>query len=699
MIITEIEINNFRIYKGKNRLELNTSEDKNITLISGKNGFGKTTFLMSLVWCLYGRQMQDVDELYDKEIKENGGYAKYIANSLNTKAKSEGETEFSVSITFTDVNIPDVQCNELTVIRKYSANKVSNPETITILIDGYENELAQDVGPEIFVREFIMPQEIAKFFFFDAEKIVSLAEISTAQQRKSLSLAYSEVLGIKKYEDIRAELEGVMKKLRADSAGRKEKDELSKLKMEVENHQNNINENQNLIKELEEYIASLTLDSNKIQEKLVKNGSTITVEELNKLREQSKEYDEKIYELNEQLKHSYEIIPFAMVGSQLNNIIEQLEEEHKYKNVEYDHEKIEKITRNIINDLINETKPKDLVIEHDVQEFFVNNIRNLIKKHFIEQETELPKSFKELHNFSDSEKNEFNEFVSQIKLSFKESFKRISSDYNEARNEQNAIKRKIREAEENKENPIIAADRQKKEEIDKEISEKQKEIGALKKEIEDNNNEIIQKNKNIDSITDKLEVSKKNEQKYKTTEKTKNYLTNFIKKFKEEKRKSLENQIYHGLTTLMHKKGYINKVEVEIIDENIDINLYDANNNEIDKGNLSKGEKQMYATALLKGLVEESYIKFPVFIDSPMQKFDVDHAYNIVKYFYPQVSEQVVLFPLIKKEMTSDEYNIILPYLSNTYLLSNSDNYKTEFISTDANKLFEEFEKMTEYAD
>ena len=55
MYIKDIELNNFRIYKGKNKISLLPSEDKNIILISGKNGFGKTTFLMSLVWCLYGK--------------------------------------------------------------------------------------------------------------------------------------------------------------------------------------------------------------------------------------------------------------------------------------------------------------------------------------------------------------------------------------------------------------------------------------------------------------------------------------------------------------------------------------------------------------------------------------------------------------------------------------------------------------------
>lgn len=49
MTIREIELDNFRIYKGKNRIELFPDGNRNLVIVSGNNGFGKTTFLMSLV--------------------------------------------------------------------------------------------------------------------------------------------------------------------------------------------------------------------------------------------------------------------------------------------------------------------------------------------------------------------------------------------------------------------------------------------------------------------------------------------------------------------------------------------------------------------------------------------------------------------------------------------------------------------------
>lgn len=214
MIIRRIELENFRLYKDYNCIDLTPHQGKNVFIVSGKNGFGKTTFLMSLVWCLYGRQMGDVDELYRKEINDQGGYSRYIVNSLNRQAKSDNAKHFSVSITLSDAIIPDLTCDEIKITRTFSLLNPGEDE-VEVLVDNHENQLIKDLhtdkmkGEEIFIRDFLLPIEVAKFFFFDAEKIVSLAEVNTDDQRKSLSKAYSEILGIKKYEDLRKEYENI----------------------------------------------------------------------------------------------------------------------------------------------------------------------------------------------------------------------------------------------------------------------------------------------------------------------------------------------------------------------------------------------------------------------------------------------------------------------------------------------------------
>lgn len=698
MIIKEIELYNYRIYKGSNLISLTPQGNKNIFIISGRNGFGKTTFLMSMVWCLYGKQMQDVDDLYKKEIADQGGYSKYIANSLNRLAKSEEDYNFHVKITFTDVNIPEVPCKEIIVKRSYNA-KTSVSEDVEILIDGYHSELAKEVGQEIFIREFIMPIEIAKFFFFDAEKIVNLAEVNTAEQRRNLSRAYSEVLGIKKYEDIKQELENLQLKLRQESASAAEKGQLKLLEAEVEGCDEKILENQRLIEEHREKRNEKNKESRDIQEKLIKAGSLISVEELQKLITKQEEYTKRQQDLQNELKNSYDIIPFAIAGEKFLEVNIQLENEANYKAAQFKDENVKGVTNRILTDLLNIPKPEKLAIDHQVHSFYADSFEKLIRKHFFADTPQLPEDFKILHEFSDSEKNELQAILSNMKLSFRESFRRINGDYNQIKNELNGIRRKIKDAEANQEDPIIAEYRKHKEDLDKEIVRIEDTVDSLNREIGELTNDKTQKGKKIEELSKKLKVSESNREKDNLASEMIVELKDFIAKFKDKKKKSLEEQILNGLDTLLHKKGFIKKVEVEIIGDDIDIILKNSRNEEIKKESLSKGEQQMYATALLRGLVEESDIRFPVFIDSPMQKFDELHAENIVKYFYPNISEQVVIFPLVNKELTEREYNILSKHVSQTFLIHNIHEDKSEFIMTEPDNFLKTYNQMYNYAD
>jgi DNA sulfur modification protein DndD len=652
---------------------------------------------MSMVWCLYGKQMQDVDDLYKKEIADQGGYSKYIIGSLNRLAKSEGDEKLSVSITFTNVNIPEVPCKEIVVTRSYA--KSSATEEVEILIDGYSSELAKEVGQEIFIREFIMPIEIAKFFFFDAEKIVNLAEVNTAEQRRNLSRAYSEVLGIRKYEDIKIELENLQLKLRQESASTTEKVQLIRLEADVKACEEKILENQKLIDEQRERRNEKNKESRDIQEKLIKAGSLISLEELQQIRLQEDELAKRQNELSSELKDSFDVIPFAIAGEKFLEVNKQLENEANYKTAQFKDENVKGITNRILTDLLNIPKPQNLPIDHQVHKFYAENFEKLIRKHFFADTPQLPDDFKVIHEFSDSERNELQTLLSNIRYSFRESFRRINGDYLQTKNELNSIRRKIKDAEASQEDSINAEYRKHKEDLDKEIIRIENTIDSLNREIGELTNEKTQKGHRISELSLKLKVSEQNKEKDAVIARNIANLKDFIGKFKAKKKKSLEEQILSGLDTLLHKKGFIKKVEVEIIGNDINIVLKNNRNEEIKKESLSKGEQQMYATALLRGLVEESDIEFPVFIDSPMQKFDEQHAENIVRYFYPNISEQVVIFPLINKELTEKEFNILSKHIARTFLINNVHEDKSEFIPIDPNEFLKTYNKMYNNAD
>ncbi len=102
----------------------------------------------------------------------------------------------------------------------------------------------------------------------------------------------------------------------------------------------------------------------------------------------------------------------------------------------------------------------------------------------------------------------------------------------------------------------------------------------------------------------------------------------------------------------------------------------------------------MYSSALLSALVDESNIDFPVFIDSPMQKFDQEHAENIIRHFYPTVSDQVVLFPLIHKELTQDEYKVLKERVNRSFLIDNLTKDSSAFLEVAPELLIQKYDEL-----
>lgn len=692
MQIKELSLYNFRIYKGANVIDLSTSNDKNIIIISGKNGYGKTTFLMSLVWCLYGKNMNEVDEFYQEQIKYQGGYAKYISNSLNRLAAGQGESSFYVSLKFTDVEIQAIPCKEITIRRTYDIES-SNAEKLEILFDGIQNELINEYGAEMFIRDFIIPLESAKFFFFDAEKIVSLAEANDIEQRKRLSKAYSEVLGIKKYEDLSNTLIDLQIRYKKDSATSEERKRLVELQSNVQTNDITLNEHRTGIEELKEKIIQLRFEEREIQQKLIQENNTITHEELESFQSRKDEIEKELVEQQKTLNELLELAPFAIAGDMLTQIVEQAEKESEKNELQFQESEIQSKTENILFELDQRRVTLNLAIIPKVAEFYNSAFRELIRKHIFNEQDIVKDDIEKIHEFNEPELYEFNNLLNNLKQSFKVQFKNVNQSYNSLLSERNSITKKLNQAESKGEDDLIKSLRKKQLEINRKLNIDEEESNQLLIKIGAIENEQTQIKSQISALTKKIDTADLYKDKDNLTKELVNELKDFTKKYKEEKKKSLEERILSGLDTLMHKK-IIKKVNVEMIDEHINIRILNGKNTEIPKESLSMGEKQLYATALLKALVEESNINFPVFVDSPMQKFDEDHAANVIKYFYPNISEQVVIFPILKKELSQDEFKMLSKNISKCYLIVNKGESESQFMEIADNKLFETYNKL-----
>ena len=665
MIIKSIKLHNFRIYRGDVSLDLHVTDKKNVILIFGENGFGKTTFLHALLWCLYGKMIIDVDDSIKKNIL-NIGYKTYLERNLNNTVVSD-ETQnkaYSVSIEFKGVTIPSVPCQSLIVNRSY--DYTSKIESVNVLIDGHENELAKQIGYDLFINDFILNKDIARLFFFDSEQVVKIAEDQTANEKIKLSNAYNQVLGVKKYEDLKSNLINLRQKYIKAAFSEKE-----------QQHYNQLNE---IVKQLEKRITgkqtelsdkTSLMDSKKeryhsISVELLKEGSNVTVEDLNRAVNERCEYEANNLQLRKHLNGFLELAPFAISGGLLKRTKDLVEHDYKVELSKENFDKQNEVVKNIqesISDFLNKYQ-----LESDTKLNLKEGIAKILTQYsgeVINEDT--------LLNIRKEEYDSFMSVYHNLKGSYQLELNNLIDDYKQNKIKIDKLNRKIHQAQ------IEASDNHIKN-LKIESGELHQEIASLEKEIYEINQEIgilkahlTKTNEALSKYQHRIQVLKSDAEKNNLVSQLIEELDIFLKSLKQGKKKSLSVTIKRILNSLMHKDGFIQEVQLDDDCGSLNISLIDSNGEEIKKNSLSKGEQQLYASALLQALVEESGIEFPVFIDSPLQKFDERHTKTIITKFYPNISKQVVLFPIYGKELTNNEYKLLAPIVIEQYDIQNTD--------------------------
>lgn len=671
MKIDRVKLQNFRIYKGQNEIQFSPNSKKNISIIAGKNGFGKTTFLTSLIWVFYGKMMSEVEDKYRKDIKNAGGYDKFLKTLLNRDVKNDfdsgelTEAIFAVEIELTDILIPSIPCKSVIIRRSY--NLKSDSEELAIFIDGLENELTKEVGFEVFINDFILPREIAKFFFFDAEKIVSLAEAKSKSELRNLSRAYSEVLGIKKYEDLKKTLETLQSKLLRTGASPLQKGKLEELTNAEIDLIKSIEYNNETQVRIDSELSAHKINSDNLQEKLIREGNGITLEELQTMKLERDTLKSASIEIKSKLKKLMDIAPLVVAGKKLVQLRDQLILEQNLNSKTFDQKFLHTEIQLFANSLFSKLEGLELdeVAKLQIQKTINETVSQKKDLEFVVHSGDI------LLEYDEQQFRKFDAVFNNIQGAFSSQFAAVVQEEKNNRIYLSKIYQLIKQAEARKDNPLAQKLREEKTETDNQITLLTIKKGKLIEESDRDHLQLSSTKRVLSEYEKNFKIIETDLKKYQVTEKLLFKITDIIQKIKEDKKYSLQKSIVLGLKKIMHKSDFIHNVQVNVTDDVMDIDLLDKNNLVIDKDSLSKGEQQLYATALLKALVDESGIKFPVFIDSPLQKFDKYHSKNIIKEFYPAISEQVVLFPLLEKELSELEYEYLKPNVNKVFVIEN----------------------------
>ena len=184
MLLESIKLENFRQFRDEYIEFAQGTDGKNVTIIIGDNGAGKTTFAQAFFWCLYG----------ETEFSDKNMINKLIASAM----KPGQEEKVQVTLKLSHGNVSYTLMREQ-VYRKDYSNRIKGDNTI------FDIAIKDSKGNTTYVKKTlcegevksILPKELSKYFFFDGERIEKMSkDISTGKKATDFAEAVKGLLGL-----------------------------------------------------------------------------------------------------------------------------------------------------------------------------------------------------------------------------------------------------------------------------------------------------------------------------------------------------------------------------------------------------------------------------------------------------------------------------------------------------------------------
>ncbi len=184
MLLNKLKLYNFRqFYGGDAEIEFSTDIEKNITLIHGENGVGKTTILNSILWCLYEKLTHDFEQPQEliclQSIKEGG-----------RSCRVELYFEYEEEQYFAQRNFQNTQ---------------QSPVKLWKITHGNSDEI--NAGQALI--NTILPPDMAEYFFFHGEGV---SNINAGKSGDKFKRAIQDILGFRLAETAVEDLKDINKK-------------------------------------------------------------------------------------------------------------------------------------------------------------------------------------------------------------------------------------------------------------------------------------------------------------------------------------------------------------------------------------------------------------------------------------------------------------------------------------------------------
>lgn len=655
MLLVRLALENVGVYKGRAEFDMSPEPGRPVVLYGGTNGAGKTTLFESIPLCLYGRDYGGGDDRPTlKRYHDRIRRLFHRDTATHTSARDASitlEFQYSQNGRITQYAVTRTWYNEDgKVVESLGMQKKNigdgTPEYVSVKED------------EVYLQSVInrmIPKNIAKMFIFDGERIQDIA--NSGNENSHIKSSFDGLLGL----DIPVQLRDDMGLYIIRNSDADTEEVATRLEQQnVEKKETEAKLEQTMEKRvfLESEIGRMHKDLAALEDKFFGMGGHFAKERRN-LTIKKMDIEQHISGMESGLRTLVERhLALMIIPDQLREVQKEIGSDATIIGNTFTKNAVESAFDGLRRDL------DDALCSHDAKTR--NEVIRTVEAVMDARLKSIPFEQKPIFDFSLS-----NMHVMMEKI---DSVLNDDSDYDQIAGIHTALKNHLQKLRDIEAKLDVAPQQDEIGPIYTEIKNTALGIGEMEQELQTLKNieaqersMIVMINSRIRKLLDQKRAGSKMARGLEMAPRIQAVLDDYAGRLRTRKIKLLESNILNGIQNCFHKDWLITRISID--PQTYEVSLYGENDDEVRREQLSQGELQMYATAIVWGLARTSGRPLPFVIDTPLARLDDGHREKLIRNFYPKASHQTVIFST-DTEITGQYLDMLSPHVARAMMVN-----------------------------
>lgn len=641
MIFDELVVHNVGVFGGRHTFALTPpAPNKPVTLIGALNGGGKTTLLDAIQLALFGPLARTTS-------RGNGGYPQYLRRLIHNGVPPEDGAAVELAFHIMEEGEP----RHYRVTRSWIGTGSGARERLDVFVDNRrDSTLSQQWAERV---DAFVPRGVAELFFFDGEKIETLAELDNA--REVLRTAIGSLLGLDLVDRLAADLTIIERNHKANQAPPAVQDELEVLREQLarareakESAKDRVTEAHGAVQRAEKVLHGIDTKIQLEGGELLGRSRELEATQQH-LKQSAKNLDASLAEA------AGGALPLQLVRDQLNALTDRAEAELAQAR-EHD-------VADLLTDRDRETI--ELLRQHDAAEAAVQAVRSFLSK---DRKSRRRRSKTRIADIDQ-------DAVVTLRHLLGSGLDHDITATQDLIEQRQTIQDDLQNVEASKKTiptqEALSELHQRRDEAHRVVAAASQAHSQAQADVDaataDENAAEHQLSIVLDKAAEEFATASESRRLIEHSQRVRTTLTKFRHAAIRRNVDRIQKLVLDSLQRLARKNRLI--TDISINPESFEVELHGRDGTVLLPQQLSAGERQLLAVSMLWGLAQASGRPLPVVIDTPLGRLDGIHRNHLIERYFPQASHQVILLST-DQEIDEAAWHKLRKHVGHTYQLT-----------------------------